>query len=755
MSRAPDLSPAAEAWYTAAELAGLPGMPGAEKHVRKKAQRESWPFRPRQGRGGGREYAFDALPAAAQAALMKRGPKPGGYGHPALSPHTGHPVHSGYGHPALSPHTGHPVHKCEQPGATPSSLTSTPRVLNRRALSESPNARRSFYDSALPPASMRAYDKAALWAFASGRSQRQREAGRRKADLLRQVMRLHELGEPLGLAFNGVSQNTGVRVGTLRNWYYGANGKPGAKDYDREDWLAALIPGHAGRCALAAIPPAAFDWYCGYYLTRRRPSAAEAYRRVSEVARAERWGPLPAADTFWRRLKREVSGPVIVLLREGEQALMRRYPPQRRDKRAFAAGEAVVGDGLKFDRLWVAFPDGEILNTATGWFWADLRTNYIAAFRLGKTENTDLFRLATYDLTGHFKPRLAWLDNTMAAANKAMTGRAAGRRRFTDQPADPMGLLRQMDITPLFTHPDKIMGNPGAKPIERSFGVGGLHDKVASHPDFIKRGYSKATAIPYEEFAAVVAEEVRRFNEQPNRQTPVCRGVLSFRAAFHESIKDTPLTCLSEAQRALLLLMPETVRVHGQRGEIALRAGRSPMGRHRYYADALNAWQGQQVVAWYDPEALTRPVTVQTLAGRTLCRAEHQGDVAFHDMRAAREHSKNKQRWLKAQKRAAAAEVRMTELEVRAQYPGAGLAPPRASGRPARGGEVVGGNFKQKLKVDVETGEILSEPPRASGRPARGGESEPPASMQAYEGGFIDLTEAMRAEIKRRADGLI
>ena len=472
-----------ESCYTAAELAGLPAMPSTERRIRAKAQRESWTSRPRQGRGGGREYPFDALPPATQAYLQRQ------------------------------------QLKCAPPGATtPSSQTPSPRALNPRASSESPDARGSFYD----------YDQAALWAFAEGRSQRQREAGQHRAALLRQVMRLHDQGEPLGAAFQIISAQAGVSAGTIKNWYYGVNGKPGAKDYDREDWPAALIPGHIGRGQLADIPPAAFDWYCGYYLTRRRPSAAEAYRRVSEVARASGWGTLPAQSTFERRLKREVSRPVIILKREGEQALMRRYPPQRRDKRAFAAGEAVVGDGLKFDRLWVAFPDGEILNTATGWFWADLRTNTIVAWRLGKTENTDLFRLATYDLTGHFKPRLAWLDNTMAAANKAMTGRAPGRHRFTDKPTDPTGLLRQLDITPMFTLPDKVMGNPGAKPIERSFGVGGLHDKVASHPQFIKRGYSKATAIPYAEFRAVVAEEVRRFNDQPRRQTPVCRGVLSF-----------------------------------------------------------------------------------------------------------------------------------------------------------------------------------------------------------------------------------
>ena len=49
--------------YTAKELAGLPGMPKSTKGIIEKATRDSWPSRPRQGKGGGREYLVDCLPA--------------------------------------------------------------------------------------------------------------------------------------------------------------------------------------------------------------------------------------------------------------------------------------------------------------------------------------------------------------------------------------------------------------------------------------------------------------------------------------------------------------------------------------------------------------------------------------------------------------------------------------------------------------------------------------------------------------------
>ncbi|SDH90210.1 Mu transposase C-terminal domain-containing protein [Roseospirillum parvum] len=63
-----------DGWFSAAELASLalPGLPGTERGIQLCAARESWPHRPRQGRGGGREYPISALPAKARAALARR-----------------------------------------------------------------------------------------------------------------------------------------------------------------------------------------------------------------------------------------------------------------------------------------------------------------------------------------------------------------------------------------------------------------------------------------------------------------------------------------------------------------------------------------------------------------------------------------------------------------------------------------------------------------------------------------------------------
>ncbi|MDE2667521.1 MAG: Mu transposase C-terminal domain-containing protein [Acidobacteriota bacterium] len=532
-----------------------------------------------------------------------------------------------------------------------------------------------------------AYDSEALWEWAKSRTGKLREEGEYRAGVLRQVVALTAHGETLQAACQSVSRAEQVSLGTLKRWYYQA------RNYQSQDWAAALIPGYVGRVVRQEIPSPAWDWFTSYYLTRAKPTLTEAYRRTAETAVARGWGEIPSRRTFANRLKTDVTYTRQVFLREGGEALARLYPSQRRDKRSFRAGDAVSGDGLKFDRLWVIWPDGEAINTATGWFWADIRTGYIAAWRLAKTETTDLFRLATYDLTGLFKPQLAWVDNTMVAASKAMTAGAANRRRGRDKADDPVGLLPQLGIEVRFTNPDKEMGSPGAKPIERSFGIGGIHDKVATHPRFLKRGYSRATAIPYEEFAEVVRGEVTRFNQQPKRRTAACRGVLSYEQAFRELFAKAIPTKLTESQRALLLLMPEAVRAHSKSGEIRLKAGQGPTGQRRYWTEALTEFKGRQLTAYYDPADLTRPISVYTPQGRYVAQAELLADTGFGDTAAAREWMKNKGRMIKAQKKAANAERRMRDLEVAAAYPEAEPGPLPAPG-------LVAGNFGQKRQVD-------------------------------------------------------
>ncbi|HTN30576.1 MAG TPA: DNA-binding protein [Pseudomonas sp.] len=58
-------------WFTALELAGLPGLPGTERGIKKLAEREGWEGQRRLG-SKAIEYSFAVLPPEAQAALLAR-----------------------------------------------------------------------------------------------------------------------------------------------------------------------------------------------------------------------------------------------------------------------------------------------------------------------------------------------------------------------------------------------------------------------------------------------------------------------------------------------------------------------------------------------------------------------------------------------------------------------------------------------------------------------------------------------------------
>ena len=59
-------------WFSAQELLGVASMTPSIRGLNFKANREGWQSRPRQGQGGGKEYAYASLPQGVQAALALR-----------------------------------------------------------------------------------------------------------------------------------------------------------------------------------------------------------------------------------------------------------------------------------------------------------------------------------------------------------------------------------------------------------------------------------------------------------------------------------------------------------------------------------------------------------------------------------------------------------------------------------------------------------------------------------------------------------
>jgi hypothetical protein len=111
------------------------------------------------------------------------------------------------------------------------------------------------------------------------------------------------------------------------------------------------------------------------------------------------------------------------------------------------------------------------------------------------------------------------------------------------------------------------------------------------------------------------------------------------------------------------------VRCDKRTGEIRLKAGSGPWGAHRYWCEALVNLKGEQVVVYYDPENLTKDVSIHHLNGVFVTMARHTSDVAVNDTVTARTYRTEKSRFVKSTKKAAQARSRMDDIELGRLYP--------------------------------------------------------------------------------------
>lgn len=596
-------------WYSAAELAGLPEMPGTERGVKKAAVREAWGSRKRK-RGKGVEYCISSLPAATQAALVK------------------------------------PLQSAQAP-AKPAAVVNTSESLWLR------------YEQA--PGSMKA-------------------EAQRRLQALQLCQRLIELGSAKSVVVNQVAEEYATNRATLYRW------EKAVKAYHASDWLAVLVPRYTGRTKGADCTPAAWEFFKADFLRPEKPTLTACYERLKRAAQEHGW-EIPAARTINRWSQERIPLTVTILKREGEHALMRRYPSLERSVRDLHALQWINGDGYQHN-VFVRWPNGEIARPKT-WFWQDIYSRKVLAYRVDTTEHTDQIRLSFGDLVEQYGiPEHVTIDNTRAAANKWMTGGVANRYRFKVKDDDPLGLFPSLGIQIHWTSVIAGKGHGQAKPIERTFGVGGLGEYVDKHPAFAgaytgenpmaKPDNYGDKAVPLEEFLQRLNEEIVEWNARTARRTEICAGKRSFDEAFNHSYAAAPIRKATAEQRRLWLLSAEAVTVKND-GTFTLEAGaKVGGGRNRYYAPELQALgeARQKIIVRFDPASLHESMHCYTLDNRYIAEALIMDSAGFGDTHTSRVYNRTRKQFIKAQKEAAKAEVSMTTLEVAAQLPAPSLPDP-------------------------------------------------------------------------------
>lgn len=502
----------------------------------------------------------------------------------------------------------------------------------------------------------------AAWSFFAGRPEKHRELATARAAALDELQAMIDGGWPVHDAAYTVANSREISRSTLFQWRALVEG------YERGDWLPALAPAWKGGGKQAECPVEAWDYLVADYLRPEQPSFAACYRRLQGIAEAREW-TLPSKKTLQRRVEREISEDVKILARKGSSALKDLLPAQRRSVADVPVLGCVVGDGHLHD-LWVQFPNGAKPARPMTLFLSDLRTRKILAWRTDETEHSGSVRLAIGDVVEKYGiPDSVLFDNGRGFASKWITGQAPRRFRFKIKHEEPQGLLTALGVQIHWALP--FSGR--SKPIERSFKD--MCEEVAKHPAFTGAYTGNAPqnkphnygekAIPLDEFEAVLAAEVARWNARQGRRMEIANG-RSIDDAFNEGYAETPIRRATAAQRALWLLAADDVAVRNKpKGEIQLYG-------NRYHANALMKYAGRKVTVRFDPLDLQRPLIVyDRTSGQLIAEADCIADAGFFDTDAARAWARAQRQAQRAARDGLTAEKRMSTIEAAQMLPGA------------------------------------------------------------------------------------
>ncbi len=508
-------------------------------------------------------------------------------------------------------------------------------------------------------------DRESLWEAYERRTDKQKAIAEYRLRAVQAVETLAANGVNYTTATEEVAAQYGESRATLYRWRRRVRG------LDPCDWLAALVPRQVGKRQKGDWSPEAWDHFKALYLRPEQPAVATCYDLLKEAAQEHGW-KIPAKRTIERWVN-EIPITQRVLLREGENALRRLLPAQERTVADLRALEWVNGDGYQHN-VFVRFPDGTVARPKT-WFWQDVHSRKLLAWRTDRTEHSDMIRLALGDVLENYGiPEHVTIDNTRAAANKWLTGGVANRYRFKVREEDPVGLLKNLGIEVHWTSVFKGKGHGQAKPVERAFGVGGLGEYVDKHPKFAgaytgpsveaKPDNYQEAAVEWDTFIATLAGAIEHWNTKTGRNTEMAAGQLSYAEVFRRSYERNAhqVRRPTESQRRMWLLMAESVSVQRD-GTVRLAVGSGPHGKNRYGCDALLEYIGQKVVIRFDPEQLHESVHCYQLNGQYIGPAECIQAAGFGDAAAGREWNRQRRKQISAIKEAAQAEARMSTVE--------------------------------------------------------------------------------------------
>ncbi|RJE87109.1 transposase domain-containing protein [Paracoccus onubensis] len=485
-------------------------------------------------------------------------------------------------------------------------------------------------------------DRGEAWAWFDGLPEKVKAKAR---DRLKTIQFVEELEGAVGgrhMAVEMVGRRVNSAPRTIWYWFEMIEG------IERADRLPYLAPRHRAsrpKRKKAECSQEFLNWLRADYLRLGEPSFNSCYARVADLCEKRGLSVLqPRTARRW--IDQNIPRVTQVFARLGEAGLSKCFPPQIRDRNNLTAMEAVNADCHKID-VFVQWPGIEKPVRPQIVAFQDLYSNKVLAWRVDLDPNKVAVMSAFGELIETWGiPKHCLFDNGREFANKWLTGGAPTRFRFKMRDDDPLGVLPMLDIQVHWATP----AHGQAKPIERGFRD--LADHIAKDPRFAgayvgNRPDAKpenygSRAVPLEDFLRVLNEGIQAHNARQGRLSSNARG-RSFDETFAESYAEAPIRKATAEQHRLWLMGQEVRKLHSNHGGLTLH-------KNGYWADWMNEYAGERVVARFNPEDLHEGVYIYALDGEFLGTADCREKVGFFDLVGAKLHAKRERQRRKAEK---------------------------------------------------------------------------------------------------------
>ncbi len=484
-------------------------------------------------------------------------------------------------------------------------------------------------------------DRGEAWRWFDGLPEAVKDKARARLAVIQRVEDLAQITSKF-MAVDEIARADGISPRTIWNWFEAIEG------VDLADRLAYLAPKHrasAPKRGRAEFDADFMNWLKADYLRLEAPSFTSCYDRVVELCQARGVRYLePRTARRW--IEQNIPRVTMVLAREGERGLAKCFPPQIRDRSMLTALEAVNADCHKID-VFVQWPGFDKPVRPQIAAFQDLYSNKMLSYRVDLDPNKVAVMQAWGELVETYGiPRHCLFDNGMEFANKWLTAGTPTRFRFKVREDDGLGVLPQMGVKVHWATP----AHGQAKPVERGFRD--WCDRIAKHPAFAgayvgnnplaKPENYMSRAIPLADFLAILDQEVAKHNARPGRLTDNAKG-RSFDETFAESYAVAPIRKATPEQHRLWLMGQEVRKLHKGHGALKLH-------ENSYWADWMNEFAGQSVMARFNPEDLHEGLYIYSLFGEFLGFAECREKVGFFDLVGAQLHAKTERARKKAEK---------------------------------------------------------------------------------------------------------